>query len=488
MRYRILFFVLLAYFITSFGGITYGPYLTCPTTDGATVQFGKELWDDAEIYWADSMTYATSGTLPNSADITEIDTRAFYTITGYAPSTRIYYRVVAGSDESPVYNFRTMPELGDSVHFCAYGDTRTNEAIHTDICQKIAQHNPLFVIHSGDLIADAWSTDDWDGYFDATDTISHYSPFITAIGNHEIPYDIYKIYFKLPGNEEWYALHLGCVSVISLNLYTDYTSGNSQYNWLEATLADSIPTSTRWIIINEHESPYSTSNHGSNITVREHLKPLYDAYGVDVVFAGHDHCYEHSYVDGIHYIVTGGGGAPLYSVPGGEYTICCESVHHFIILDADTADLCLTVFRQDETILEEFCLSDFPVRVPIIPISLTLYVKTHPNPFNSSCNIDIFDVGIYSGSKLNVKIFDLYGKKIWATKVKINPPQDIEEISTVAEIKARLKNKDDHRIDTSRPSAEIIWRPDQKICSGVYFVRVETPDKTQITKRIIYLK
>lgn len=42
----------------------------------------------------------------------------------------------------------------------------------------------------------------------------------------------------------------------------------------------------------------------------EYLHPLFAKHGVEIVFNGHDHDYERSTVDGILYIVTGGGGAP----------------------------------------------------------------------------------------------------------------------------------------------------------------------------------
>ncbi|MGB9587887.1 MAG: hypothetical protein ACPL7O_06860, partial [Armatimonadota bacterium] len=35
-------------------------------------------------------------------------------------------------------------------------------------------------------------------------------------------------------------------------------------------------------------------------------------YGITAIFSGHDHTYERSLRDGVHYIVTGGGGAPTY--------------------------------------------------------------------------------------------------------------------------------------------------------------------------------
>jgi hypothetical protein len=50
------------------------------------------------------------------------------------------------------------------------------------------------------------------------------------------------------------------------------------------------------------------------------------------VFSGHDHAYEHFFQNGVHYIVTGGGGAPLYDVdaPPAGITQKLEKVEHFV--------------------------------------------------------------------------------------------------------------------------------------------------------------
>ena len=66
--------------------------------------------------------------------------------------------------------------------------------------------------------------------------------------------------------------------------------------------------------------PYSSGSHGSNDTVRRDLVPLFESYGVDIVFAGHDHSYERSTVGGVKHVITGGGGggcAAPGSLPGG---------------------------------------------------------------------------------------------------------------------------------------------------------------------------
>ena len=67
--------------------------------------------------------------------------------------------------------------------------------------------------------------------------------------------------------------------------------------------------------------------------------PLFEEYGVDVVFTGHDHCYERSFANGVFYIVTGGGGGPLYEQErASQHSLVFESAYHFcrLLRQADT--------------------------------------------------------------------------------------------------------------------------------------------------------
>ena len=78
-----------------------------------------------------------------------------------------------------------------------------------------------------------------------------------------------------------------------------------------------------WKIVYLHHPPYTSGPHGgvSEDGVphekgvrhgRQHLAPLFTSEEVDVVFAGHDHCYERSHYGNVVYVTSGGGGAPLY--------------------------------------------------------------------------------------------------------------------------------------------------------------------------------
>ena len=64
-------------------------------------------------------------------------------------------------------------------------------------------------------------------------------------------------------------------------------------------LANDLATTTRkWKFVFLHQTPYSCANGvasiGSDTTVRTTWGPIFEHYGVDIVFDGHDHIYERS--------------------------------------------------------------------------------------------------------------------------------------------------------------------------------------------------
>jgi 3',5'-cyclic AMP phosphodiesterase CpdA len=82
-----------------------------------------------------------------------------------------------------------------------------------------------------------------------------------------------------------------------------------QLDWLQKELRDS---SEKWKIPYMHHPIYSSGEkHGSETDLQLLVEPLFVKYGVDVVFAGHEHFYERLQPQkGIVY-VTQGGSAKL---------------------------------------------------------------------------------------------------------------------------------------------------------------------------------
>ena len=193
-----------------------------------------------------------------------------------------------------------------------YGDSRTNHAIHRQVAALLVQSRPLAVFHSGDLVEDGRVASLWDTFNVITSDLRAAAPFYPALGNHEYQSQLYFDNFALPGNEQWYTMTIGRIYVIVLNSCVATGIGSEQYQWLSSTLAG-VPDSIEYVAAVFHHPPYSTGTHAEDEKqLRSSWVPLFEQYGVDLVFAGHDHDYERSECGGITYIVTGGGGAPLY--------------------------------------------------------------------------------------------------------------------------------------------------------------------------------
>jgi 3',5'-cyclic AMP phosphodiesterase CpdA len=132
------------------------------------------------------------------------------------------------------------------------------------------------------------------------------TPFYPVYGNHDAQNLNFREYFELPNNEYWYSFDYGSVHVIGLDSTSDHSPGSPQYQWLVADLeaAKEMP----WKVVYFHYPPYSPTVEDNTYSVRDYLNPLFEKYGVNIVFNGHSHVYDHYFVNGVHYVVTGGGG------------------------------------------------------------------------------------------------------------------------------------------------------------------------------------
>jgi hypothetical protein len=211
-----------------------------------------------------------------------------------------------------------------------------------------------------------------------------------ANGNHDGLAINYVLQFALPQDEtageraqgeEWYSFDYGNAHFVVLN----DSAGNTlvegaQRDWLRQDLMAVDRARTPWVFSVHHKPPYSCStNHGSDIPLRNAWQPLYDEFEVDVVFNGHDHDYERSRpirgirdgsTDGIVaesgtngipvdqsgtvYIVAAGAGAPLYGVDTCYHTHVTESTRNYVLVDIDDKTFHYTAYRLDGTVLDEF--------------------------------------------------------------------------------------------------------------------------------------
>jgi hypothetical protein len=212
----------------------------------------------------------------------------------------------------------------DYVRFAVigdYGDASENEAA---VSRMVRGWRPGFVITVGDNNYGSGKADIIDqnigqfygdyihpytGRYGAGATSNRFYP---TMGNHDWNGQglaAHLAYFTLPGNERYYDVARGPIRLFALSSDSrepdGVTSDSIQGRWAQAALAASTAC---WNVVYFHHAPYSSGDHGSS----DWMQWPFQAWGADIVLAGHDHDYERLSVDGFPYIVNGLGGASRY--------------------------------------------------------------------------------------------------------------------------------------------------------------------------------
>lgn len=236
-------------------------------------------------------------------------------VTGLEPDTRYAYRVGSwdGIDPetgefqnpnlSPVHVTSTAPAAGSREPFSLViaGDSRGGMAEIVENMDRLADMDAATWLFTGDMTP-VGTQPEWDEWFSAMQPLLARRPFMPVQGNHEIFADLYYGQWALPRaenlseelQEHAWAITIGNLRVIGLDSNSS-TLVVEQIDFLMAELEKAAgDPDIDWVISICHHAPYSSSNHGSTRRLQEHWSPLFENFGLDVSFAGHDHNYERS--------------------------------------------------------------------------------------------------------------------------------------------------------------------------------------------------
>ncbi len=287
---------------------------------------------------------------------------------GLSPATS--YRVTVTSDGIVATGaFVTAPASSSQapVKFLVYGDNRTDAVAHRAIVAGMAREASDFLVHTGDYVDVGGQPGYWDTFFSIEAPLIGQKALIGTVGNHEL--------FE-SGGGEWlsyfgasgaqgpkgpdgaplldFTVRWGSIRFFMLNGFVGWKSGPDR-DWLEAELAKADAESDlSYRIVVTHHSPYSSGLHGNNDLFAEAgLPELLVRHKVDLVVAGHDHSYERGFTGGLRWIVSGGGGAPLYGRAGHvDGSQKFESTQHFLAVTADRERLTYVAKRIDGSMVE----------------------------------------------------------------------------------------------------------------------------------------
>ena len=203
-----------------------------------------------------------------------------------------------------------LPLQQNSVRFAVIGDSGTGDREQYEIAQEMEKYRQAvkfdFVIMLGDNIYGSHSPQDFARKFEQP-----YKPlldagvkFYASLGNHDDPNDesLYKPFNM--GGRRYYAFRKDDVAFFALD--SNYMDPK-QLDWLDQNLKSSQGT---WKICFFHHPLYNDGrHHGPDVDLRSQLLPLFQRYGVNAVFSGHEHVYERMKPENnIYYFVLGNSG------------------------------------------------------------------------------------------------------------------------------------------------------------------------------------
>ena len=231
-------------------------------------------------------------------------------------------------------------ELRSPLTLIAYGDQRftdpantrrTNPRIRLWLVNQIARERPDAVIMNGDVPLAGNVVNDYTVFLSETkvwrDLRLHVYP---ALGNHEFVgeprQDLENWWNAFPEmrGRRWYSAQLGSrVYLLALDSATSLLPGSEQARWIEKQIAE-LPASVDFVIVSLHHPPVADvqthievdhNPRPNEMALRDYLsKVARTSHASFLVSAGHIHNYERNVVEGVTYLVSGGGGAPPYFV------------------------------------------------------------------------------------------------------------------------------------------------------------------------------
>jgi len=323
---------------------------------------------------------------------------------GLEPDTIYYYHVMSNGQPltSPKAFSTAKPPSQRNFTFAVFGDSGTGSRPQFAIAAAVQAESPDFVLVTGDVLYGhaeranlisrgllddyEWNTDltepeFWDPYyFLPYQEIVNNTCVFTATGNHDfgIENTLYLPHNNPLETERFYSFNYGHGRIIAIDSNVAavgriYQPKEEQLQWLRANLEEANQDpDIAWKIVFLHHGPFSSGQRNPNrpeAAITKIYVPIFEEFGVDVVFAGHDHAYERSCLvfygnctapdeQGILYVVTGGGGHPVLhpDVCRGDcpWPRFRAEAHHFVHVTVEGDTLTGRAIDVDGEVIDTF--------------------------------------------------------------------------------------------------------------------------------------
>jgi hypothetical protein len=185
-----------------------------------------------------------------------------------------------------------------------------------------------------------------------------------VLGNHEFTGDAQQDLdhwwsnFPELRKRRWYSVQFGSrVYLLALDSDASLLPGSDQAAWIAKQISG-VPASIDFVIVSLHHPPVADMqthievDHNprpNEISLRDYLSQVSRTSNASfLVTAGHIHNYERNVVNGVTYLVSGGGGAPPYFVeraPEDLYKSIVFPNYHYVKLTLEKDRLHVAMYR-----------------------------------------------------------------------------------------------------------------------------------------------
>jgi len=278
--------------------------------------------------------------------------------------------------ESETRTFQTAVKDDSPFAFAVISDTQGNPVVSGTLAQMAWEQRPHFLLHPGDLVSTGSDNQHWiKHFFSSMEPLISRVAMFPVLGNHEQDAANYYNYMSLPKPEYYYKFTYGNAEFFMIDTNRKVGPESEQYKWLEQQLKAST---AKWKFVCHHHPPYSSdendygdlwkTNRGTRGDLRaRQLVPLYESYGVDIVWNGHIHSYERTWRvrkgkavqnNAPFYMITGGGGGGL-ETPGPFRPFFQNNVrrgHHYVMVYVNDGLLELKSFALDGRLFDTIAI------------------------------------------------------------------------------------------------------------------------------------
>ena len=303
------------------------PYLQNGSHTNITIRWRTDVATDSRVRYGTNLANLA---LTNSGIIAVSDHEVV--LQQLKPDTKYFYAVgnatttLAGGNTNHFFVTSPSPGTVKNTRIWVLGDPGTASVAQTSVRDAYetftgVRHTDLWLMLGDNAYNNGTDSEYQYGLFDIYTNMLRKSVLWPTLGNHDTAQatdfvDTYPYFdiFTLPkngevggvasGTEHYYSFDYANIHFICLDSMTaGRATNNAMYLWLTNDLANITAT---WTIAYWHHPPYTKGSHDSDyetelIEMREVFLPVLEQAGVDLVLAGHSHCYERSFLLDHHY-------------------------------------------------------------------------------------------------------------------------------------------------------------------------------------------